>query len=151
MGHNQCDEAIKSSAFLGFGHCLVNNKNNRALLTHDTKRCNNLNSKHKLSWQFMQIYCYICLSGFAKNVWQKKFQVHFNSLTPKSNGNFANRETCSFIRLNDAFRETLLKAAEKTLQEPSSVEYARWFQTDIQRQLWEVIKSAFFYGGGGGA
>ena len=80
--------------------------------------------------------------------WQKKFQVHFNNLTPKSNGNFANRETCSFIRLNDAFRETLLKAAEKTLQEPSSVEYARWFQTDIQRELWEVIKSAF--GGGGG-
>ena len=76
--------------------------------------------------------------------------MHFNNLTPKSNGNFANRETCSFIRLNDAFRETLLKAVEKTLQEPSSVEYARWFQTDIQRELWEVIKSAFFLGGGGG-
>ena len=49
-----------------------------------------------------------------------------------------------------AFRETLLKAAEKTLQEPSSVEYARWFQTDLQRELWKVIKSAFFGGGGGG-
>lgn len=48
-----------------------------------------------------------------------------------------------------AFRETLLKAAEKTLQEPSSVEYARWFQTDLQRELWKVIKSAFFLGGGG--
>ena len=84
--------------------------------------------------------------------WQKKFQVHFNSLTPNSNGNFANRETCSFIRLNDAFWETLLKAAEKTIQEPSSVEYARWFQTDIQRESWEVIKSAFnfFLGGRGG-
>ena len=56
--------------------------------------------------------------------WQKKFQlVHFNNLTPKSNGNFANRETCSFMRLNDAFGETLLKAGEKTRQEPSSVEY----------------------------
>ena len=43
-----------------------------------------------------------------------------------------------------AFRETLLKAAEKTLQEPSSIEYARWFQTDLQRELWKVIKSAFF-------
>lgn len=48
-----------------------------------------------------------------------------------------------------AFRETLLKAAEKTLQEPSSVEYARWFQTDLQRELWKVIKSAFFLVGGG--
>ena len=27
------------------------------------------------------------------------------------------------MRLNDAFGETLLKAGEKTLQEPSSVEY----------------------------
>ena len=54
--------------------------------------------------------------------WQKKFQlVHFNNLTPKSNGNFANRETCSFMRLNDAFGETLLKAGEKTRQEPSSL------------------------------
>ena len=60
------------------------------------------------------------------------------------------RLTCSFIRLNDAFRETLLKAAGKTLQEPFSVEYALWFQTDIQRELWEVIKSAFFFFGGGG-
>ena len=65
-------------------------------------------------------------------------------------------ETLPIVRLvpsqayNDAFRETLLKAAEKTLQEPSSVEYARWFQTDIQRELWEVIKSTFGGGGGGG-
>ena len=26
---------------------------------------------------------------------------------------FANRDTCSFIRLNDAFRKTLLRAAKK--------------------------------------
>ena len=31
--------------------------------------------------------------------WQKKFQVHFNNLTTKSYGNFANREICSFIGL----------------------------------------------------
>ena len=60
---------------------------------------------------------------------------------------FARRQNCSFIRLNDAFRKTLLKAAKKTLNsplwEPSSVWYARWFQTDIQRELWEVVKNIF--------
>ena len=32
---------------------------------------------------------------------------------------FARRENCSFIRLNDAFRKTLLKAAKKTLRQPT--------------------------------
>ena len=32
---------------------------------------------------------------------------------------FASRKNCSFIRLNDAFRKTLLKAAKKTLRQPS--------------------------------
>ena len=33
---------------------------------------------------------------------------------------FANRETCSFISLNDAFRKTLLKAGKKTLRQPTT-------------------------------
>ena len=32
---------------------------------------------------------------------------------------FARRENCSLIRLNDAFRKTLLKAAKKTLRQPT--------------------------------
>ena len=32
---------------------------------------------------------------------------------------FASRENCSFIRLNDAFRKTFLNAAKKTLREPT--------------------------------
>ena len=32
---------------------------------------------------------------------------------------FASRENCSFIRLNDAFRKTLLKAAKETLRQPT--------------------------------
>ena len=32
---------------------------------------------------------------------------------------FARRENCSFIRLNDAFRKTLLKAAKKALRQPT--------------------------------
>ena len=32
---------------------------------------------------------------------------------------FASRENISFIRLNDAFRKTLLKAAKKTLRQPT--------------------------------
>ena len=34
---------------------------------------------------------------------------------------FARRENCSFIRLNDAFRKTLLKAAKKALRPSSGV------------------------------
>ena len=34
---------------------------------------------------------------------------------------FASRENCPFIRLNDAFRKTLLKAAKKTLRQPTNI------------------------------
>ena len=36
-----------------------------------------------------------------------------NTVTYWTTADFANRETCSFIRLNDAFRKTLLQAAKK--------------------------------------
>ena len=32
---------------------------------------------------------------------------------------FPSRENCSFIRLNDALRKTLLNAAKKTLRQPT--------------------------------
>ena len=32
----------------------------------------------------------------------------------------------------------------------SSVKYDRWFQTDIQKVLWEIMKTMFFFLGGGG-
>ena len=38
-----------------------------------------------------------------------------NAVTYWTTADFANRETCSFIRLNAAFRKTFLKAAKKTL------------------------------------
>ena len=34
---------------------------------------------------------------------------------------FTNSETCSFIRLYDAFQKTLLKAAKKTLRQPTTM------------------------------
>ena len=36
-----------------------------------------------------------------------------STVTYRTTADFANRETCSFIRLNDAFRETVLPAAKK--------------------------------------
>ena len=36
-----------------------------------------------------------------------------NTVTYWTTADFANRENCSFIRLNDAFRKTLLQAAKK--------------------------------------
>ena len=36
-----------------------------------------------------------------------------NTVTYWTTADFANRETCSFIRLNDAFRKTLLQAAKR--------------------------------------
>ena len=36
-----------------------------------------------------------------------------NTVTYWTTADFANRETCSFIRLNDAFRKTLLQAVKK--------------------------------------
>ena len=36
-----------------------------------------------------------------------------NTVTYWTTADFANRETCSFIRLNDAFRKTLLQEAKK--------------------------------------
>ena len=59
-----------------------------------------------------------------------------------------NRETCSFIRLNDAFRKTLLQAAkkksrkltdhEKQLQPRALISNAIvFFMT--RRELWEMI------------
>ena len=36
-----------------------------------------------------------------------------NTVTYRTTADFANRETCSFIRLNDAFRKTVLQAAIK--------------------------------------
>ena len=35
-----------------------------------------------------------------------------NTVTYWTTADFASRETCSFIRINDAFRETLLQAAK---------------------------------------
>ena len=36
-----------------------------------------------------------------------------NTVTYWTTANFANRETCSFVRLNDAFRKTLLQVVKK--------------------------------------
>ena len=36
-----------------------------------------------------------------------------NTITHWTTADFANRETCAFIRLSDVFRKTLLQAAKK--------------------------------------
>ena len=69
---------------------------------------------------------------------------------------FARRENCSFIRLNDAFRKTLLKAAKKTLRQPtmraefSLIRALMISETDIHRELWDCCYQKHFLGGGGG-
>ena len=57
---------------------------------------------------------------------------------------FANKETCSFTRLNDAFWKTLLKAAKRTLKQPTMR-----FQIVTQRIVGSYEKR-FFWGGGRG-
>ena len=57
---------------------------------------------------------------------------------------FARRENCAFIRLNDASRKTLSrqpKKSKKTHYDSRVQSNTRWFQTDIQRELWEVMKN----------
>ena len=60
---------------------------------------------------------------------------------------FANRETCSFIRLNDAFRKTLLQAAKKKsrkLTDRGKQLLPRVLISNVivfmtRRELWEML------------
>ena len=55
-----------------------------------------------------------------------------NMVTYWTTADFASREIYSFIRLNDAFRKTLLQAAKKKYRKLTDYENnfyrARWFQ-----------------------
>ena len=68
---------------------------------------------------------------------------------------FARRENCSFIRLNDAFRKTLLKAAKKPLRQPTmraESYYGSWFSLIgalISNWYTERIMGSYEAGGGG--
>ena len=67
---------------------------------------------------------------------------------------FSSRENCSFIRLDDAFRKTLLKAAKKTVRQPTMrAEFSliralisNWHRENCGK-LWKTILG---WGGGGG-
>ena len=66
---------------------------------------------------------------------------------------FARRENCSFIRLNDAFRKTLLKAAKKTLRQPTMRAEFSLIRALISNWHTERIMGSYeklFWGGGGG-
>ena len=76
-----------------------------------------------------------------------------NTVTYWTTADFASRETCSFIRLNDAFRKTLLQAAEKKSRKLTGhgkqllpralIPNVIVFFIITRRELWEMI------GGGG--
>ena len=64
---------------------------------------------------------------------------------------FARRENCSFIRLNDAFRKTLLKAAKKTLRQPTMRAEFSLIRALISNWHTERIMESYekhFWGGG---
>ena len=67
---------------------------------------------------------------------------------------FARRENCSFTRLNDAFRKNLLKAAKKTLRQPTMRAEFSLIGALISNwhteKVWEVMKNILFWGRGGG-
>ena len=67
---------------------------------------------------------------------------------------FARRENCSFIRLNDAFRKTLHKAAKKTLRQPTMRAVFSLIRALISNGHTERIMGSyekhFFWRGGGG-
>ena len=52
-------------------------------------------------------------SQAADQCFIRSAKMRRNTVTYWTTADFANRETCSFIRLNDAFRKTLLQAAKK--------------------------------------
>ena len=65
---------------------------------------------------------------------------------------FARCENYSFIRLNDAFRKTLLKEAKTTLRQPSSVSWIRALISNWHtgRIMGSYEKLFLWRGGGGG-
>ena len=66
---------------------------------------------------------------------------------------FAMRENCSFIRLNDVFRKTLLKAAKnKTLRQPTMRAEISLIRALISNSHTERIMGSYekHFGGGGG-
>ena len=68
---------------------------------------------------------------------------------------FARRENCSFIRLNDAFRKPLLKSAQKnskTTHYESRVQSndRAAFKLTYRENCGKLRKTIFFGGGGGG-
>ena len=72
-----------------------------------------------------------------------------NTVTYWTTADFANRETCSFIRLNDASPKTLLQAAkrkprkltdhEKQLLQRALISNVIVFYFMTRRELWEII------------
>ena len=52
-------------------------------------------------------------SHAADQCFTRSAKMRRNTVTYWTTADFANRETCSFIRLNDAFRKTLLQAAKR--------------------------------------
>ena len=68
---------------------------------------------------------------------------------------FARRENCSFIRLNDAYRKTLLKAAKKTLRKHTikaefSLIHVLISNWHTERIMGSYEKHFFFFGWGRG-
>ena len=77
-----------------------------------------------------------------------------NTVTYWTTADSANRETCSFIRLNDAFRKTLLQEAKKKttkLTDHGKQLLPRAMISNVTRgELWDMIGRGEPRGGGGG-
>ena len=67
---------------------------------------------------------------------------------------FADRETCSFVRLNDAFRKALLKATTKSSKNAHKESRVQWkTRADFKLAYTENYKGSYdrrFLSGGGG-
>ena len=60
-----------------------------------------------------------------------------NTVTYWHEADLANRETCSLIRINDAFRKTLLQATKKKSRKLTS--HGKQLLPRALRELWETI------------
>ena len=77
-----------------------------------------------------------------------------NTVTYWTTADFANRETCSFIRLNDAFRKTLLQEAKKKTRKLTDhgkqLLPCAMISNVTRGELWEMIGRREPWGWGGG-
>ena len=93
--------------------------------------------------------CYLYIFLDLLKTWQKKFQVHFNNLTTKSYGNFANRETCSFIGLQWCLPGNFAQGSRKNSTRAKFSRIRALVSNWHTERIMGSYKKHIFFGGGG--